>query len=399
VDVVGQIVAYNAGRDPERLQMKYRAMQASAFSFLRGSAHLFYARLRRGGVFKSSPTAWLCGDLHLENFGSFKGDNRLVYFDMNDFDEAALAPVAWDLVRMLTSLRIGANSLSLSTRQAEHLCQVFVDAYSASLSAGKAFWVERDTATGLVRRLLDDLRLRQRSDFLDGRTVRRGKRRLIRLDGRKALPVTAVQRSVVEQFMQGFAQRTPNPDFYEVLDVARRIAGTGSLGVDRYAILVRGKGSPDGNYLLDLKQAMPSSLAARVKVAQPRWDSEAHRVVALQRRIQAVAMAFLQPVTMGQRCYVLRGLQPSEDRVDLSAARHALSGIESTIATMGHIVAWGQLRSSGRQGSATADELVAFAAGKKWRAQLLDAARDSAQHVQRDALTFKQAWNDRVLGV
>ena len=32
-----------------------------------------------------------------------------------------------------------------------------------------------------------------------------------------------------------------------MLDVARRIAGTGSLGVERYAILVEGKGSPDIN--------------------------------------------------------------------------------------------------------------------------------------------------------
>jgi uncharacterized protein (DUF2252 family) len=72
-------------------------MRASPFAFLRGSCHLFYDRLPRGGIFRSSPLAWSCGDLHLENFGSFKGDNRLVYFDINDFDESALAPASWDL--------------------------------------------------------------------------------------------------------------------------------------------------------------------------------------------------------------------------------------------------------------------------------------------------------------
>ena len=41
------------------------------------------------------------------------------------------------------------------------------------------------------------------------------------------------------------AEAQADPEFYEVLDVARRIAGNGSLGVDRFAILVRGKGSPD----------------------------------------------------------------------------------------------------------------------------------------------------------
>ena len=79
-------------------------MRASAFAFMRGTCHLFYDQLPRSGVFKSAPPVWVCGDLHLENFGSYKGDNRLVYFDINDFDEAALAPVSWDLVRLLTSL-------------------------------------------------------------------------------------------------------------------------------------------------------------------------------------------------------------------------------------------------------------------------------------------------------
>ena len=32
--------------------------------------------------YKRTPISWLCGDLHLENFGSFNRDNRLVYFDM-----------------------------------------------------------------------------------------------------------------------------------------------------------------------------------------------------------------------------------------------------------------------------------------------------------------------------
>ena len=41
-----------------------------------------------------SPVCWICGDLHIENFGSYKGDNRLVYFDLNDFDESILAPVS-----------------------------------------------------------------------------------------------------------------------------------------------------------------------------------------------------------------------------------------------------------------------------------------------------------------
>jgi uncharacterized protein (DUF2252 family) len=394
VDVIRQIRDFNAGRDPERLALKYRAMRASPFAFLRGACHLFYARLPRGGVFKTAPLVWVCGDLHLENFGSYKGDNRLVYFDITDFDEAALAPASWDLVRFLTSLRVGAGTLAVSGSKARGLCEAFIDAYGSALAAGKSYWVERETAQGLVRELLDGLHERARADFLDSRTtIKRGKRLLL-ADGKKALPVSDAQRAAITGFMHEFAKGQPDPDFYAVLDVARRIAGTGSLGVDRYAILVRGKGSPDGNYLLDLKRALPSSLLPSLKIAQPRWKTQAHRVVALQRREQAVSSAFLQPVLVGESPFVLRALQPSEDRVTLTRSGRTLAELEQVIVTMGRIVAWAQLRSAGREGSAIADELIEFAARKKWKAQLLDASQDCAVQVREDAAAFNAAWDD-----
>ncbi|WP_430383771.1 DUF2252 family protein, partial [Acinetobacter baumannii] len=69
-------------------------------------------------------------------------------------------------------------------------------------------------------------------------------------------------------------------------------------------MLVQGKGSPDGNYLLDLKEARPSSLAPYLKVKQPKWQSHAHRVVEVQHRLHAVSMAFLQPVLIDHNAYV-----------------------------------------------------------------------------------------------
>ncbi|NJK53097.1 MAG: DUF2252 family protein, partial [Leptolyngbyaceae cyanobacterium SU_3_3] len=68
----------------------------NAFVFLRGSCHLFYEDLPTDSRLDAAPHTWICGDLHLQNFGSYKGDDRLVYFDINDFDEAALAPCTWD---------------------------------------------------------------------------------------------------------------------------------------------------------------------------------------------------------------------------------------------------------------------------------------------------------------
>jgi uncharacterized protein (DUF2252 family) len=254
--------------------------------------------------------------------------------------------------------------------------------------------VERETARGLVRELLDGLRDRARPAFLDSRTAVKRGRRVLRVDGKKALPASDTQRATITEFMRKFAKGQPDPEFYTVLDVARRIAGTGSLGVDRYAILVRGKGSPDGNYLLDLKQALPSSLLPRLKLAQPRWKTQAHRVVDLQRREQAVSSAFLQPVLVGESPYVLRALQPSEDRVTLTRSGRTLGELEQVIVAMGHIVAWAQLRGAGREGSAIADELIEFAQRKKWKVQLLDASQDCAVQVRQDAADFKTAWHD-----
>ncbi len=391
MDLIELLKADNAGRDPERLTLKWAAMKGNPFAFLRGTCRLFYERLPRAGVFKSAPPVWICGDLHLENFGSYKADNRLVHFDLNDFDEAALAPASWELVRMLTSIRIAGDALSASLAQARALPSAFLDSYAAALAAGKAYWIERETADGLVRNLLDGLRERTRTAFLEGRTTIKSRRRHLKTDGRKALAVTDAQRTMVKDLIGEFARSQPEPGLYQVLDVARRIAGTGSLGVDRYAILVEGKGSPHGNFLLDLKEAKASALLPRLRQDQPRWKSEAERVVTLQRRMQAVSMAFLHPVVMGGRSYVLRGLQPAEDRVTLDQAALSDGGLVNTLATMGRLVAWAQLRSSGRQGSATADELIDFGRRNKWRRRLLELSEDCAAQCRKDSATFDTA--------
>jgi uncharacterized protein (DUF2252 family) len=398
MDIVPIIQTYNATREPERLQMKYRNMRSDAAVFLRGTCHLFYRQLPRSGIFNTAPPVWSCGDLHLENFGSYKGDNRLPYFDINDFDESILAPATWDTVRMLTSLRVGAKSLGLKPAESGSLCDTFLKAYADALAQGKAGWLEAQTAHGLIRSLLDGLRERTRKSFLDGRSKLKGKKRVLIADGKKALQAMREQREKVGSFMASFTESQANPDFFKVLDIARRIAGTGSLGVERYVILVEGKGSPDGNYLLDLKEALPSSLAAVVQIEQPKWNSEAERVVALQRRIQAVSMAFLHPVTLGDKSYVLRGLQPTEDRVSLSRAENSFSAIERTVADMGRIVAWGQLRSSGRQGSAIADELIDYARGPSWRGELRDASEDFAHRTVADWEAFASAYDAGVMG-
>src|SRR5712692_3876331 len=285
--VAERLRLFNAGREPERLALKYSKMSSSPFVFLRGTCNLFWEDWPREGALNTAPDAWICGDLHFENFGAYKGNNRLEYWDINDFDEAVLAPCTLDMARFLVSMLLAAKSLLLTKKQAELLCRYFLTSYADALADGKARWVERETAKGMVKDLIRALARRKRKELLGWRTVLEGQRRKIRIDGAHALKISPADRNKVREFMNRFSARQKEPKFYTVRDVARRIAGTGSLGVERYVVLIEGRGSPNKNYLLDLKQAAPPSAGPHLAAAQPEWASEAQRVVTIQKRLQA----------------------------------------------------------------------------------------------------------------
>lgn len=387
--VVDRIHAFNQGRDPELLKLKYKAMARDAFGFLRGTCHLFYQDLPVEGAFKSAPPVWSCGDLHLQNFGTFKGDDRLVYFDVNDFDESLLSPCTWDIVRLITSILAGSPSLEISGEDALQLCAYFLEIYRNELAIGKSRTVHGAVSTGLVRDLLLALKTRKRKDFLNERTEIKGKQRSLKLIKGKTTDATESQRQQVKTAIAHHAKTQPNPEFYKVLDVMHRVAGTGSLGLDRYVILVEGNGSPDQNYLLDLKLSQPSSLQPYTPCPQPDWSSESSRIVAIQERYQESPPALLNALTIENRSYVLRELQPTADRVNFEPKNGKVKGLKKVIKTMAEVTAWGQMRSSGRQKSAIADELIAFAAEPEWQPALIEYARSYAVQVDRDYQEFK----------
>lgn len=384
-NIIRTVRDYNAGREPERLAMKYRAMRQDPFVFMRGTCHLYYrAWPAQDASLNDAPLGWISGDLHLENFGSYKGDNRLVYFDLNDFDEAALAPVSWELSRWICSILVAAESLSISHDEALQLCRIGLDSYVQALANGKARWLERETAKGMIRDLLNPLTLRNRKTFLNGRTRLRKGTRTLKVDGKRALALDATEKEVLFSFMQQYAKSQDNPDFYRPLDAARRIAGTGSLGIARYVILVEGRGSPDGNFLIDLKQAVPSALAPYLQCKQPVWRSEAHRVASVQQWAQAIAPAFLSAVEFRGKPFVLKGLQPTQDRLALAEWNGKFKRLEQVIRSMGQLAAWSHLRSGGRAGAAIADEWVAFGLRRDWQQPLLEYAVGYARQVRRD---------------
>jgi len=373
--ITARITRYHEGRAADLLELKYAAMASSPFAFYRGSCQLFEDAWPARSALRDFPAVWSCGDLHFENLGCYKGDNRLVYFDLNDFDEAALLPVSWDLVRFTASVMVGAPELCVGASDATALANLYLDAFNAALAWGKARWVERDTATGMARELLDTVRERKRKTLLAERTKEKGGRRRIRIDGVKALAASREQTASVTKVVERLGADLGRKKFYRVLDVARRVAGCGSLGLARFIVLVEGKGSPRGNYLLDLKEARAPASKGESPFKQPSWKTDAERIVAVQSRVQAVSPALLASVKMNGEGFVLRELQPLQDRMRMEAWGGNIENLRDAMTTMGRVTAWAALRASGRQGAAIADDLIAFANERTWRRGVLAMAR------------------------
>ncbi len=395
-NIVERVRAFNQSRNPQLIQLKYQAMRADAFAFYRGTCHLFYEDWPAQSSLNTAPLAWICGDLHWQNLGSYKGDNRLVYFNINDFDEAVLAPCSWDLARLLVSILISASILNYKGSQMLRLCNSFLRVYRDELEKDHVRAIEAAKTTGVVHDLLFQVKKRNRKDFLDSRTRQTGGGRKLVIDGKRALAATKAEYAQVREVIELWGDRQLNSGFYKVLDVAKRIAGVGSLGVARYVVLVEGNGSPDQNYLLDLKAATPSSLQPYLQTPQPHWDSDAQRVVTIQRWQQGVPPALLAAVELNGAWYVLRELQPAEDKVNVALLDGKLAGMEKLIRAMAKVVAWDQLRSAGRQGVANAHDLSNYVGTKHWEDELLAYARSYTRQVQQDFDEFRDAYDHGV---
>jgi uncharacterized protein (DUF2252 family) len=394
-NIVERIRQFNQGRLPDLVKFKLAKLRGSPFVFFRGTCHLFCEDWSASSVaaLNAAPLAWLCGDLHLENFGTYKGDNRLVYFDVNDFDESALAPLTWDLARFVTSLFVAAPELQLTAANAGALAHQFLVAYADTLARGQIRSIERPTAVGLVRKLLHALKLRRRAAFLDGHTEVKAAGRRFKFDHEHQLLASTVERTRVSRCIERLGRRQDAVDFFKVLDVARRVAGTGSLGLVRYIVLMEGRGSPNRNFVLDMKEARASALRPYLTAPQPPWASEAERVVVNQARFQSMPPALLTTVTLGRRHFIVRELQPLQDRVSLADWDGRLSRASKVVQTMAEVTAWGHLRCSGRQGSAIADELMAFGRAPGWQAELLHYARGYAAQVAADYKEYAAAYD------
>jgi uncharacterized protein (DUF2252 family) len=388
-DVWELIQAYNHQRNPQIVSQKYLKMRKNALGFFRGTCHLFYRDLPRSSL-DLAPSTWICGDLHLENFGSYKGDDRQVYFGINDFDEGILAPCLWDVSHLVTSIFLAADILGLNCSGQTRISQIYLDSYANILAAGEVKAIDRDNARGIVADLLKEVSAHNRQDLLNERTEIVGNKRQLRIDGVKILKISDLRRQEVSNAIDLWAQTQSNPDFFKILDVGFRVAGTGSLGLDRYIILVVGKGSPDRNYLLDFKEQPASALEPYSIEVQPEWRNQATRVMTVQQLVQSAPPALLAAIEFSDTSYLLRELQPTADKITFKADKISLSQLEKLIYTMGEVTADAHLHGSNQLGSAVTRSLINFGHNLEWQQEVIAYADTYARQVQLDYQSFCQ---------
>src|SRR5262245_25158554 len=267
------------GAFPQLFARKVARMRASAHGFLRGSAPMFYEILRARPDLARGPggEGWLVGDLHVENFGAYRptsfGRGDPAVFGPNDFDDAIGGPWRFDMLRLLTSVLLAARGAGVDGTEARAL--------AASALGG---WCERrlPRQPRPIQSLLDKVRNRTRRELLADRTeVVGGKRRFIR--GERYRDLSPALAAAARYAFAGYVHTLgplAAPERFEIVDVAFRVAGTGSLGSLRVAVLVTGHGGHEGHWIFDMKEEHAPSASGLLRV--PRGEPAARVLLAMR---------------------------------------------------------------------------------------------------------------------
>jgi uncharacterized protein (DUF2252 family) len=316
-------------RFPGLFERKQSRMAASPLAYLRGAAPLFYRLLAEHPDLASGPEGegWLSGDLHLENFGVYRTDrgegisNRgatteedPVVFDINDFDETFVGPFRFDVLRLVTSLILGGRELGVDGPELIRLASALLDAYAAASFGGGPL----PSLPVCIRHLLEKVEGRSHRDLLERRTaIVKGSRKFLLGDRYAELPPALAQGAVsaFEQYVAALPQTGLPKERVELLDVAFRIAGTGSLGALRVAVLTRGKGGTDGAWIFDMKEEGAVSAGP---LAPPLSMPPASRVAAGFRACVEHPPRMIGTTTLGESSLFVRRLSPQEDKLDLT---------------------------------------------------------------------------------
>ncbi len=218
------------------LRTKHKAMAKAPFFFLRATFYRWVTLWQEVCPdLAATPTLLAVGDLHVENFGTWRDREGRLCWGVNDFDEALIMPYAIDLVRLATSLLLAIKADRLSIA-ADEACARLLDGYGAAMRAGEG--------NGFV--------LEESHPAL--RAMAMGEERDPEHFWQKlgALKTTAAPRNVRTLLGRAMPEIEERPRF------AHRVAGLGSLGRPRYVATAMSGG---GLVAREAKAVLPSAYA------------------------------------------------------------------------------------------------------------------------------------------
>jgi hypothetical protein len=198
------------------LAKKHKAMRGNAFSFLRAT----YWRWAETILdvcpdLADAPAVLAVGDIHLENFGTWRDEEGRLIWGVNDYDECAEMPYILDLVRLATSASLATTPAQLSLKA---ICANVFEGYEHGIEVPEAFvldrqhmWLRKRFVVGEAERAMFWQKIEnQYHDMLAKKNPEQPPARWLKVFA-EALPDAAI-----------------------TLGYWRRTAGTGSLGRPRW---------------------------------------------------------------------------------------------------------------------------------------------------------------------
>ena len=330
-DPVALLEEQDATREADLVPVRHGRMMVSPFTFYRGAAKIMAADLKdtpRAGL-----TVQLCGDAHLSNFGVFASPERALLFDLNDFDETLPGPFEYDVKRMSASFTIAGRNNGFSKAETRAATTASVRAYREAMAdfaqmGTMDIWYARFSEPDLMKAIKQLTKTgankaeakqgKKRAEKLIAKARTRDSLQALSklaevVDGqyriidqppivvplRKLPQLEGVSPDDLAQLIHGQfrAYRSTLPDDrrrllerFEVIDVARKVVGVGSVGTRAFIVLLQGRDQQDPLFL-QVKEATKSVLEDHLP--KSRFKQPGERVVQGQRMMQAASDIYL----------------------------------------------------------------------------------------------------------
>jgi Uncharacterized protein conserved in bacteria (DUF2252) len=262
---------------PSDVKLKHRNMALSAFPFLRAT---FYRWAQWWPVvcpeLARAPQVLTVGDLHVENFGTWRDLEGRLIWGVNDFDEAWPASYAVDLVRLVASAYLAIDEQHLTiTRKAAR--EAIEEGYRDSIAHGGRPFVLAEHHRWL--RLVALSKLRDPVVFWQ---------KILACPKYKG----KLPKDVLKLVHRSMPVRTMNSEFRS------RIAGLGSLGHPRVLTLATWDGA---HVVREAKQLTPSAWI---------WSRQLHGAQILSRKLIETSVRVLDPHVHFAAHWIVRRLAP-----------------------------------------------------------------------------------------